>query len=225
MGDCAEVRSALDEAERIIGAVLGGKIARAVHPNHPEVHWVLCTSGVIHSRAVNSSNGKVFPVTVEKNLQASFERIARSILKGWQWFVLEQKSEGWRNALVESMTEAAKGAGDSSATSVATKILEAAKVPYIRRERIVWWDHFAVVKVLGDDETEAKIVVETGRFIKIRIYSQCSEFVAIVASLDDEVLEEIVDFLNRNVYWEIARITLDDIIDETDDATVELANS
>jgi len=43
--------------------------------------------------------------------------------------------------------------------------------------------------------------------------------------LDDEVLDEIVDFLSRNVYWELARVTLDDIIDETDDATVELANS
>ena len=226
IGDYAKVRSALDEAERIIGSVLGGKIAKAIHPKHPEVHWVLCDAGTIFSRAVNSSDGKVFPVVVERNLQESYERIARSILNGWKWFVLEErKSEGWRNALVESMTEAAKGAGDSSATSVATKILEAAKVPYIRRDRVVWWDHFAIVKVSGDDETEAKIVVKTEKFLDIRVYAQGSEFVAIVASLDDEVLDEIVDFLSRNVYWELARITIDDVIDETDDATAELASS
>jgi len=87
-------RSALDEAERIIGAVLGGKIAKAIHPIYPEVHWILCDEGAIVSRAINSSNGKVFPVVVERNLQESYERIARSILNGWQWFVLEGKSGG-----------------------------------------------------------------------------------------------------------------------------------
>jgi len=117
IGDYAEVRSALDEAERIIGALVSGKIVKSVHPYHPEVHWTMFNAGKILNRAVDSSSGKVFPVAVDRDLQASFEQITRAILNGWLCFVIEPKSHGWTDLLVKTITREVSEDGRSKERS------------------------------------------------------------------------------------------------------------
>jgi len=110
-------RSALDEAERIIGALVSGKIVKSVHPYHPVVHWTMFNAGRILNRAVDSSSGKVFPVAVDRDLQASFERVTRAILNGWLCFVIEPKSHGWTDLLVKTITREVSEDGGSKERS------------------------------------------------------------------------------------------------------------
>jgi hypothetical protein len=85
IGDSPFVRSALDEAERIINALLSGKVVRFIHLRHPEVAWSVWDRerNCFVEKFVNSLDGNVFGPFELHDLQEYFENIGKAIASGW----------------------------------------------------------------------------------------------------------------------------------------------
>ena len=85
VGDSPLVRSALDEAERILGALLSGSVVRFIHLRHPEVVWSCWDreKDCCVEKIVNSFDGNVFGLFEHRDLQAYFEKIGKAIASGW----------------------------------------------------------------------------------------------------------------------------------------------
>jgi hypothetical protein len=85
IGDSPLVRSALDEAERIMSALLSGKVVRLVHLRHPEVVWSCFAreKDCFVEKIVNSFDGNVLGLFEFRNFQAYFENIGKAIASGW----------------------------------------------------------------------------------------------------------------------------------------------
>ena len=113
-----------------------------------------------------------------------------------------------------------------NAIEVLEQILDEAKVPLIRRHWICREDMIASVEVNGDDETHAKILVDTyNEPPKIRVISYGNEFVG----LGDPrlIVEEAADYIRRWVYWEVIKLSdiFGEIEDEVEDDVRELMRS
>jgi len=84
-GDSPLVRSALDEAERIINALLSGKVVRFIHLRHPEVAWSVWDRerDCFVEKFVDSRDGSVFGPFELHDFQKYFENIGKAIASGW----------------------------------------------------------------------------------------------------------------------------------------------
>jgi hypothetical protein len=85
VGESPLVRASLDEAERILNALLAGRVVRFVHPKHSEIHWAIWDRerDVFVEKVVNSLTGEVLPLFEFSKLQDYFELLGKSIASGW----------------------------------------------------------------------------------------------------------------------------------------------
>jgi hypothetical protein len=85
VGESPFVRASLDEAERILSALLAGRVVKFVHPKHSEIHWAIWDrdKGVFVEKVVNSLTGEVLPLFEFSELQDYFELLGKSIASGW----------------------------------------------------------------------------------------------------------------------------------------------
>ena len=85
VGSSPLVRSALDEAERILNALLSGKVVRFIHLRHPEVAWSVWDRerDCFVEKFVDSRDGNVFGPFELHDFQKYFENIGKAIASGW----------------------------------------------------------------------------------------------------------------------------------------------
>jgi hypothetical protein len=85
VGSSPLVRDSLDEAERVLGELLAGKVVRLIHLKHPEVHWAKFDreKECVIEKAVNSLTGKILRSSQFGDLQAYFEILGQAIANGW----------------------------------------------------------------------------------------------------------------------------------------------
>ena len=79
------VRSALDEAERILSSLLSGRVVKFVHLRYPEIHWAVWDKEreCFIEKVVNSLTGEVLPLFRFEKLQDYFECVGKAIASGW----------------------------------------------------------------------------------------------------------------------------------------------
>jgi len=84
VGDSPLVRSAFNEAERVLEELLAGKVVRLIHLKHPEVHWAKFDreKGVIE-KVVDSRTGETFGPLEFRKFQDYYELLGRAIASGW----------------------------------------------------------------------------------------------------------------------------------------------
>jgi hypothetical protein len=85
VGSSPLIRDSLNEAERILDALLAGKVVRFVHFQHPEVHWAIWDRerDCAVEKVVNSLTGETFGPFEFRKFQDYYELLGRAIASGW----------------------------------------------------------------------------------------------------------------------------------------------
>lgn len=85
VGSSPLVRDSLNEAERILDALLAGRVVRFVHLRHPEVHWAMWDRerDCVVEKVVNSLTGETFGPFEFRKFQDYYELLGRTIASGW----------------------------------------------------------------------------------------------------------------------------------------------
>jgi hypothetical protein len=85
IGNSRLIKTALDEAERILEGLLAGKVVKFIHLKHPEVCWAIWDREKerFFERIVNSLTGEIFGPFEFGRFQDYYDNLGKAIANGW----------------------------------------------------------------------------------------------------------------------------------------------